>query len=858
MALSLLFLPLPVPAATVVPLDPNGFVIGFYVAQWKRAVVQPGPDIDLHNELKGRVLKRAQKKGARTTLEASLVVQKAGLLQFKMGCTRSCRLFVDGRPVLHVDKPYRAFMDDSAVSLTLTPGTHKITVKMHRRVRGSRHRQRLFLRIHDGENKVPNWIHTMIAGATDEAQALANALDVQLSHQLSGKHLNFTLEAGPTGQFGTAIEVLLGTEKAVTTRGEKVVITHRVEAGNRLTWRMQVDGRVLRQGELSYRAEPRYLAAVAQAKTVLATTETSEDARATLEWGVQHFSALVAKGDSDTVYLDQWAATLTRQSAATAAGQDFLTEERGALWRAYRSPLDGRLQPYALYLPKSWRGSRAWPLHVALHPSGFSPMLTLRLAMGKPMAGGKRLSERRLPRFVNRGAIVVAPYGYRGTGGRYQGKVDVLEVISRVQKRYGTHPQRVTLSGGSLGGLGSFHIGLRMPDRFNAIIPMAGYGSVRLYGDVAGVKKKPWENFLVARRDNTTFVENARHLPMLCVHGDRDNPRRSEVIVNRYKKLGYRHQYELLEDTGHNAWDDGYKDGFAFRYARKFRRPKSPRNIRFVSGSYRHRSAYWLQIEQFAEHNKLGRIRAQRSRKKTVIKTQNIRRLSINQTAPSRVIIDKQSFDESQFGRHWIRTGDGRWKVVQDGTIPLGEKRPGLSGPIDDIRYEAHLFVYGTSDPAQTETNRRRAEHASRYWWNSANIQMPVIADTALDYQQVMNKHLVLIGNPRSNSFLASLADRLPVKWEDNAVVMGGRRFEGPSVGVSFIFPNPLSPNHYLLVHAGVKARGTWLSAWLPRWLPDFVVYDDGISVQRGGRLMDKRKPLFAGYFSRRWRLPAQ
>ena len=68
------------------------------------------------------------------------------------------------------------------------------------------------------------------------------------------------------------------------------------------------------------------------------------------------------------------------------------------------------------------------------------------------------------------------------------------------------------------------------------------------------------------------------------------------------------------------------------------------------------------------------------------------------------------------------------------------------------------------------------------------------------------------------------------------------------------IYPNPLTEGRtVVVVHAGVSHRGTWLSAWLPRWLPDLVVYDEGIAVQRGGRLMDERKPLWGGFFDRGW-----
>ncbi|HIA01665.1 MAG TPA: hypothetical protein EYN66_07100, partial [Myxococcales bacterium] len=49
------------PSKTTVPLDPNGFVIAWHVSQWRKAVVQQGPDIDLHNELEGRFFKRVQR-----------------------------------------------------------------------------------------------------------------------------------------------------------------------------------------------------------------------------------------------------------------------------------------------------------------------------------------------------------------------------------------------------------------------------------------------------------------------------------------------------------------------------------------------------------------------------------------------------------------------------------------------------------------------------------------------------------------------------------------------------------------------------------------------------------------------------
>ena len=184
----------------------------------------------------------------------------------------------------------------------------------------------------------------------------------------------------------------------------------------------------------------------------------------------------------------------------------------------------------------------------------------------------------------------------------------------------------------------------------------------------------------------------------------------------------------------------------------------------------------------------------------------------------------------------------------------VGEKRPGISGPLDDILYEPHVFVYGTADPAQTDTNRRRAKEAARYYWNSAEIQVPVVADSELTEQQRQSLHLVLIGNPRSNTVLAEIHSRLPVTFDAKGIEFRGKRYEGDSVGISFIYPNPMTAGQtYVKVHAGVTWRGTWLSGYLPRWGPDFLIYDEAIAVQRFGRLMDRRKPLLGGYFNRNW-----
>src|SRR5262249_38185284 len=111
-----------------------------------------------------------------------------------------------------------------------------------------------------------------------------------------------------------------------------------------------------------------------------------------------------------------------------------------------------------------------------------------------------------------------------------------------------------------------------------------------------------------------------------------------------------------------------------------------------------------------------------------------------------------------------------------------------------------------------------------------------------------------LIGAPRTNKVVRALIDSLPVRFEDDAVVLRGERHVGEDVGVSLIAPNPRDPNEYVVLHAGVGYRGTLLSRHLPQLVPDFLVYDERILGERGELLLGKHVVRAGGFFGDDWK----
>lgn len=191
---------------------------------------------------------------------------------------------------------------------------------------------------------------------------------------------------------------------------------------------------------------------------------------------------------------------------ALDAGRDPFATRRGSLRKAYRSAVDNTLQPYRLFIPESYDGSRPAPLVVALHGMGGdenSMLDNYTAALGKEAQ--------------RTGMLVACPKGrdtasmYRGDAGR-----DVFDVIAEVRRDYHIDPDRIYLMGHSMGGFGTWALAMAQPGLFAALGPIAGGG-------------------------NPAGMEKIAHIPQYVVHGDNDKTvsiAMSRAMVEAGRKAG--------------------------------------------------------------------------------------------------------------------------------------------------------------------------------------------------------------------------------------------------------------------------------------------------------------------------------
>jgi len=197
---------------------------------------------------------------------------------------------------------------------------------------------------------------------------------------------------------------------------------------------------------------------------------------------------------------------------------------------------DGLTVKYTIFVPHDYSPNRPAPVVLFLHGAGQAGNDGRRQALvglGKAI----RAREKTFP------AIVVFPqaqrrerdilstwYADRPEGAR------ALEILAAVQQDYSTDPNRVYLTGISMGGYGVWALAARFPERWAAIVPICGGGD---FENVAALKQ----------------------IPCWCFHGADDPAVRvgnSRLMIEGLKKAGGEPRYTEFAGVMHNCWDQAY------------------------------------------------------------------------------------------------------------------------------------------------------------------------------------------------------------------------------------------------------------------------------------------------------------
>ena len=281
----------------------------------------------------------------------------------------------------------------------------------------------------------------------------------------------------------------------------------------------------------------------------------------------------------------------------------------------------------------------------------------------------------------------------------------------------------------------------------------------------------------------------------------------------------------------------------------------SPDHIRFLTYTTRYNRSYWVSLDGLEKHYERAEVDAQRTDggASYAIKTKNLTRLVLRETEQAREIkIDGQTLKVKAGPEITLDKNGGAWKDARNGPERGLHKTHALQGPIDDAFLDPFLLVRPTGKPWNNDVNEQALRTMARFdrMWGRYFRGHPFAKDdkdvTEADFAKY---HVVLFGDPGSNKWIAKTIGKLPVKWTQQSVTLGGQIFPSNENYPAMIYPNPLNPAKYVVLNTGltIDDRGYNGDYGTPLW-GDYAI----VKVKPGAAVPEM---LTAGLFDEHWQL---
>lgn len=314
--------------------------------------------------------------------------------------------------------------------------------------------------------------------------------------------------------------------------------------------------------------------------------------------------AIVVTNYNKTTY----AATPTTQKAASQpAASAATTGLPPHFLRKSTTGPDGFPRDFVIFVPKQYRADqdKKWPVLIFLHGSGERGRNTLQAtAVGiGPYIAAKRMND--FP------FITIFP---QVSGMWFRGKQEdfVWRTLETVQKDYKTDPDRIYLTGLSMGGFGTWELAMHHPDRLAAIVPVCGgYDDMSLSINLAG-------------------------LPIHAFHGRLDTnvpPSMDRAMIEVLRRHNPKPLYTEFFDQNHFCWDKVYSNDDLYNWLLQQKRRDKPKQftIRYPDHSiplpWR---AWWVRMDEVANNSRQPTIQVDVSDDGTIaLASESVERITL-------------------------------------------------------------------------------------------------------------------------------------------------------------------------------------------------------------------------------------
>ncbi|GAA0553533.1 carboxylesterase family protein [Chitinophaga japonensis] len=473
--------------------------------------------------------------------------------------------------------------------------------------------------------------------------------------------------------------------------------------------------------------------------------------------------------------------------------------------------------------------------------------------------------------------VLVAPTNRRPRGFNWEdwGRLDALEVLEQAQQTFQPDPERIYLTGHSMGGHGTWYLGATYPGKWAAIAPCSGYPTLLGYGSADGLipdsPRNSTEKTLLRASNPSNVVQLAHNYKaggVYVLHGDSD-----KVVSVKYARqmkqvlASFHADYSYYEYPGGEHWYGNqcvdWPPLFQYFKWHTITPDSAYNNIDFTTANPAISTGLrWAHILQQQHSLEYSRIQLSRSadRRSITGTTGNVQTLAlVLKDVPLGATVSIQLDGEAPV-RYTKQTADtlylhhkGQWTA--GAAPPAREKGAQRGGTLKEAFNHRMVFVYGTSGTKdENEWAYNKARYDAETWYYRGNGAVDLVADKDFDATAYPDQGIILYGHANSNKAWAALLQDCPIQVSRGRLRAGERQYHGGALAAYFVWPRADSKIASIAVISGTGMTGLHAAEANQYFaggsgFPDYMIFS--ADLLKG----DINAVKAAGFYSNQWEI---
>ena len=530
------------------------------------------------------------------------------------------------------------------------------------------------------------------------------------------------------------------------------------------------------------------------------------------EWIVRHGEWYGPKAGEQTLAVLDAGLKRAKELAGEAKTPSWMAIRGKPFIRGYVSGIDGSVQPFAMTIPEGYDPKKTDNRLDVVLAGRNATKTEVKFIYARETSKGGKATDR----------LVVEPYGRGNNAYRWAGEDDVIQAMSAFQYFVSSDKEellgvlnhdfnRTILRGFSMGGAGTWHLGLHHPKMFAAISPGAGFTVTKGYAKGIPNPLPDYVEKCLRIYDAVDYAENVAVVPVVAYSGEKDPQiAAARNIEERLKEFPDVKPFTHLIAPGLEHKQPPEWLAKIDEELLKHLPQKTGRDTRFVTYTPKYGDAGWVQVFALERQYEKAEVDGKLRGGNPTVTTKNVRVVGFRPTTDTttKLTIDGQMFDwpKDQLAGVYaiVRRDQGVWRLVDEKSLnehlrknPI--KSQNLQGPIDDAFMGSFTVVAPEGVPMHNEVAIYSAASMKRFdreWDKWMRGKLPTTG-----YEE--DSHLVLFGDPGCNAKIASILPKLPITWTEEKLIVNGVEYDPKTHVPVLIYPNPENPLKYVVINSG-------------------------------------------------------